>query len=157
MIHPDYQYTPQTSSRDWPSLVGSGLYPCVLASRILGGGALDGGMPWWKYIANRFLTFIENFLIGAKLSEYHTVIARSRGVCSSACQSNKTPMISYSTIRCSPKSSGSAAKIGEVTCPAKYLPEGSSINFRRSVRMASVVLERRLRFRLARGGCSATI
>ena len=54
------------------SLVASGLYPCVLGSRILGGGALDGGMPWWKYVANRFLTAAENFLIGAKLSEYHT-------------------------------------------------------------------------------------
>src|SRR6266700_2104915 len=66
MIHPDYQYTPHLLPA-MASLVGSGLYPCVLASRILGGGALDGGMPWWKYIANRFLTFAENFLIGAKL------------------------------------------------------------------------------------------
>jgi len=66
MIHPDYQYTPHLLPA-MASLVGSGLYPCVLASRILGGGALDGGMPWWKYVANRFLTFIENLLIGAKL------------------------------------------------------------------------------------------
>src|SRR6266576_7292690 len=71
MIHPDYQYTPQLLPA-MASLVASGLYPCVLASRILGGGALDGGMPWWKYIANRFLTFVENLLMGAKLSEYHT-------------------------------------------------------------------------------------
>src|SRR5256885_941766 len=71
MIHPDYQYTPQLLPA-MASLVASGLYPCVLASRILGGGALDGGMPWWKYVANRFLTFVENFLIRAKLSEYHT-------------------------------------------------------------------------------------
>src|ERR1700739_2784348 len=71
MIHPDYQYTPQLLPA-MASLVASGLYPCVLGSRILGGGALDGGMPWWKYVSNRFLTFVENFMIGAKLSEYHT-------------------------------------------------------------------------------------
>src|SRR5712691_868070 len=71
MIHPDYQYTPQLIPA-MAALVASGLYPCVLASRILGGGALSGGMPWWKYIANRFLTFIENIFLGAKLSEYHT-------------------------------------------------------------------------------------
>ena len=71
MIHPDYQYTPQLIPAI-AALVASGLYPCVLGSRILGGGALRGGMPWWKYVSNRFLTLVENFLIGAKLSEYHT-------------------------------------------------------------------------------------
>src|SRR3954451_20301854 len=71
MIHPDYQYTPALIPA-MASLVASGLYPCVLASRILGGGALRGGMPWWKYVSNRFLTLIENLLLGAKLSEYHT-------------------------------------------------------------------------------------
>src|SRR5437879_3724526 len=68
--HPDYQYTPQILPA-MASLVASGLYPCVLGSRILGGGTLDGGMPWSKYVVNRFLTLVENFLIGAKLSEYH--------------------------------------------------------------------------------------
>src|ERR687888_2802767 len=71
MIHPDYQYTP-TLIPAMASMVTSGLYPCVLASRILGGGALRGGMPWWKYVANRLLTLSENILLGAKLSEYHT-------------------------------------------------------------------------------------
>src|SRR6266404_1711946 len=71
MIHPDYQYTPALIPA-MASLVASGLYPCVLGSRILGGGALRGGMPWWKYVSNRFLTLIENLLLGAKLSEYHT-------------------------------------------------------------------------------------
>src|SRR3954466_813707 len=71
MIHPDYQYTPQLLPA-MASMVASGLYPCVLASRILGGGALAGGMPLWKYIANRLLTAAENLLLGAKLSEYHT-------------------------------------------------------------------------------------
>src|SRR5215469_8888230 len=71
MIHPDYQYTPQLIPA-MAALVASGLYPCVLASRILGGGALRGGMPLWKYISNRFLTLIENRLLDAKLSEYHS-------------------------------------------------------------------------------------
>src|SRR5262249_62049312 len=71
MIHPDYQYAPQLIPA-MAALVGIGFYPCVLASRILGGGALRGGMPLWKYISNRFLTLVENILIGAKLSEYHT-------------------------------------------------------------------------------------
>src|SRR4026209_1967024 len=71
MIHPDYQYTPQLIPA-MAALVASGLYPCVLASRILAGGALRGGMPWWKFVSNRSLTLAENFLIGAKLSEYHT-------------------------------------------------------------------------------------
>jgi len=71
MIHPDYQYTPALIPA-MASLVASKLYPCVLGSRILGGGALRGGMPVWKYISNRFLTFVENLLLGAKLSEYHT-------------------------------------------------------------------------------------
>src|SRR3954466_11223671 len=71
MIHPDYQYTPQLIPA-MAALIASGLYPCVLGSRILGGGALRGGMPLWKYVANRSLTLIENVLLGAKLSEYHT-------------------------------------------------------------------------------------
>ncbi len=71
MVHPDYQYTPRLIPA-MASMIGSGLYHCVLGSRILGGYALKGGMPVWKYIANRFLTFVENILIGAKLSEYHT-------------------------------------------------------------------------------------
>ncbi|HSH37520.1 MAG TPA: glycosyltransferase family 2 protein, partial [Chthoniobacterales bacterium] len=71
MIHPDYQYTPQLMPA-MAAMVASGLYPCVLGSRILGGGALAGGMPVWKYVANRFLTLVQNVLFGAKLSEYHT-------------------------------------------------------------------------------------
>ena len=71
MIHPDYQYTPQLLPA-MVSMIGNGLYPCVLGSRILGGHALRGGMPLWKYVANRALTFGENLLLGAKLSEYHT-------------------------------------------------------------------------------------
>ena len=71
MVHPDYQYTPKLISA-MASMIGNGLYHCVLGSRILGGYALKGGMPVWRYTANRFLTFVENILMGAKLSEYHT-------------------------------------------------------------------------------------
>src|SRR6476620_6610549 len=71
MVHPDYQYTPRLSPV-MVSMISSGLYPCVIGSRILGGRAVHGGMPLWKYVANRGLTFIENVLLGAKLSEYHT-------------------------------------------------------------------------------------
>jgi len=71
MVHPDYQYTPKLIPA-MASMIGNGLYHCVLGSRILGGHAVGGGMPLWKYIANRFLTFAENVMLGAKLSEYHT-------------------------------------------------------------------------------------
>ena len=104
MIHPDYQYTPQLIPAI-AALVASGLYPCVLGSRILGGGALRGGMPWWKYVSNRFLTFVENFLIGAKLSDTTLAIARFHESCWSDCHCKRTPTILFSTIRSSRKSS----------------------------------------------------
>jgi len=156
MIHPDYQYTPQLLPAI-ASMVASGLYPCVLASRILGGGALRGGMPLWKYVANRLLTLTENVLLGAKLSEYHTgyrAFARSL--------LEKLPLEKNSDdfvfdnqvlaqvlwLRC---------PIGEVTCPAKYLPEASSINFRRSVRYGFGCLATGLRYRLARWGLAPAL
>src|SRR5438477_64526 len=71
MVHPDYQYTPKLIPA-MAGLIASGLYPCVLGSRILGGGALKGGMPWWRYVSNRGLTFAGNLLMGTKLSEFHT-------------------------------------------------------------------------------------
>src|SRR5207244_12952860 len=153
MIHPDYQYTPQLLPA-MASLVASGLYPCVLASRILGGGALDGGMPWWKYVANRFLTFVENFMIGAKLSEYHTgyrAFARSL-LESIPIERNSDDFVFYNQMLTQIVWFG--YKIGEVTCPAKYLPEGSSINFRRSVRYGFGCLATALRFRLEIGRAS---
>src|SRR6266446_3628085 len=142
MIHPDYQYTPQLLPA-MASLVGNGLYPCVLASRILGGGALDGGMPWWKYIANRFLTFVENFLIGAKLSEYHTGYrAFARNLLERVpIEQNSDDFVFDNQMLVQIVWLG--CKIGEVTCPAKYLPEGSSINFAAACVTASVVLGRR--------------
>jgi glycosyltransferase involved in cell wall biosynthesis len=151
MIHPDYQYTPQLIPA-MASLVASGLYPCVLASRILGGGALRGGMPWWKYLANRALTFAENLLLGAKLSEYHTGYrAFARDLLERLpIDSNSDDFVFDNQVLAQLIWFG--CSIGEVTCPAKYLPEASSINFRRSVRYGLGCLATGLRFRLARLG-----
>ena len=112
MIHPDYQYTPQLIPA-MASLVASGLYPCVLASRILGGGALRGGMPLWKYLANRILTLAENLLLGAKLSEYHTGYrAFDRELLERIAAQIRTT--SSSIIKFSPKCIGSAAQLGKL-------------------------------------------
>jgi glycosyltransferase involved in cell wall biosynthesis len=133
MIHPDYQYTPALIPA-MASLIASGLYPCVLASRILGGGALRGGMPWWKYVANRFLTLVENLLLGAKLSEYHTGYrAFARFLIERLpLEENSDDFLFDNQILVQILSLG--YPIGEVTCPTKYFPEASSIGFRRSVR-----------------------
>lgn len=154
MIHPDYQYTPQLIPA-MASLVASGLYPCVLASRILGGGALRGGMPWWKYVANRALTLVENLLLGAKLSEYHTGYrAFARDLLERLpIDSNSDDFVFDNQILAQVIWFG--CSIGEVTCPAKYLPEASSINFRRSVRYGLGCLATALRFRLARWGLAS--
>jgi glycosyltransferase involved in cell wall biosynthesis len=151
MIHPDYQYTPQLIPA-MAALIASGLYPCVLASRILGGGALSGGMPLWKYIANRFLTLVENLLIGAKLSEYHTGYrAFSRRLLERLpSDANSDDFVFDNQILVQIIALG--YPIGEVTCPARYLPEASSINFRRSVRYGLGCLATAIRFRLASWG-----
>ena len=149
MIHPDYQYTPMLLPA-MASLVASGLYRCVLGSRILGGGALRGGMPLWKYAANRFLTLAENFLLGAKLSEYHT------GYRAFSCsllerlpiERNSDDFVFDNQILAQVHWLG--YRIGEVTCPAKYLPEASSINFRRSVRYGFGCIATALEYRWAR-------
>lgn len=156
MIHPDYQYTPQLLPA-MASLVASGLYPCVLASRILGGGALRGGMPVWKYLANRGLTFAENLLLGAKLSEYHTgyrAFARSL-LEKLPFEQNSDDFVFDNQILAQVLWLGCA--IGEVTCPAKYLPESSSINFRRSVRYGFGCVATAMRFRMARLGLASPL
>ena len=133
MIHPDYQYTPKLIPA-MAALVASGLYPCMLGSRILGGGALRGGMPVWKYLANRFLTLLENLLLRAKLSEYHTgyrAFARSL-LERLPLERNSDDFVFDNEILA--QILWLDCTIGEVTCPAKYMPEASSINFRRSVR-----------------------
>ena len=134
------------------SLVASGLYSCVLGSRILGGGALRGGMPLWKYIANRFLTFTENLLLGAKLSEYHTGY---RAFAKSLLEGLPLEKFSDDFVfdnQILAQIIALKAPIGEVTCPAKYMPEASSINFRRSVRYGFGCLATALRFRFGRIG-----
>jgi glycosyltransferase involved in cell wall biosynthesis len=149
MIHPDYQYTPQLLPA-MASLVESGLYPCVLASRILGGRAMRGGMPVWKYVANRALTLTENLMLGAKLSEYHTGYrAFSRSLLERLpIERNSDDFVFDNQMLAQIIWLG--VPIGEVTCPAKYMPEASSINFRRSVRYGFGCMATGLAFRKAK-------
>ena len=156
MLHPDYQYTPQLIPA-MASLVATGLYPCVLGSRVLGGGALEGGMPWWKYVSNRALTLIENLLMAAKLSEYHTGYrAFARELLEALpLEQNSDDFVFDNEILAQTLWLG--RQIGEVTCPAKYLPEASSINFPRSVRYGFGCLATALQFRLARWGLAAPL
>ncbi len=149
MVHPDYQYTPNLIPA-MASLIGNGLYPCVLGSRILGGYALRGGMPYWKYLANRFLTFSENLLTGAKLSEYHTGYrAFSRQVLEQIpLQSNSDDFVFDNQILAQILWRGHT--IAEVSCPTKYFPEASSINLARSIRYGLGCLFTGLMFRLSR-------
>ncbi|MBI4556169.1 MAG: glycosyltransferase family 2 protein [Candidatus Hydrogenedentes bacterium] len=151
MVHPDYQYTPKLI----PAMVGiiaSGLYPCVLASRILGGYALRGGMPWWRYIANRLLTLAENLVFGAKLSEYHTGYrAFSRELLQQIpFEANSDDFVFDNQMLAQILWLGHT--IAEVTCPTRYHAEASSINFRRSVKYGFGCLGTALAYRLAKWG-----
>jgi glycosyltransferase involved in cell wall biosynthesis len=151
MLHPDYQYSPKLVPA-MASMIVSGHYDAVLASRILGGGALSGGMPVWKYAANRGLTFVENLLLGQKMSEYHSGYrAWSRQVL------ERLPLD-----RCSDdfvfdnqmiaQAIHAGFKFGEISCPTRYFKEASSINFHRSITYGFGVLDTALRFRLDRSG-----
>ncbi|MEY3421182.1 MAG: hypothetical protein RIR48_1471 [Bacteroidota bacterium] len=139
MLHPDYQYTPLLIP-SMVNIIGEELYPVVLGSRILGKGALKGGMPLYKYLANRFLTLTQNFLVGYKLSEYHTGYrAFSRDVL----QNIKYNVNSDDFIFDNEMLSQIIYKgydIAEVTCPTKYFEEASSINFTRSTKYGLGVL-----------------
>ena len=149
MVHPDYQYTPQLIPA-MASMIGSGLYHCVLGSRILGGYALKGGMPVWKYIANRFLTFVENVLIGAKLSEYHTGFrAFSRELLERLpLEVNSDDFVFDNQMLAQIVWYGHT--IAEVSCPTKYFPEASSINLFRSIKYGFGCLMTAILFRLAK-------
>ncbi|OGP84909.1 MAG: glycosyl transferase family 2 [Deltaproteobacteria bacterium RBG_16_58_17] len=149
MVHPDYQYTPKLIPA-MATMIGNGLYPCVLGSRILGGYALKGGMPVWKYIANRFLTLAENILMGAKLSEYHTGYrAFSRELLESlSLEDNSDDYVFDNQMLAQIIWQGYT--IAEVTCPTKYFTEASSINLWRSIRYGLGCLVTALIFRLAR-------
>lgn len=131
MLHPDYQYTPMLIPA-MASIIAQELYPVVLGSRILGKGALKGGMPLYKYIANRFLTLFQNILIGEKLSEYHTGYrAFSKEVIMTLhLEANSDDFVFDNQMLSQIVYAGFS--IGEVTCPTKYFAEASSINFKRS-------------------------
>ncbi len=133
MVHPDYQYTPRLITA-LASIVAFDVYPCALGSRILGGNAFRGGMPWWRYVSNRVLTLFQNIVLDAKLSEYHTGYrAFSRQILEEAPLENfdddfifDNQMLVWIL--------GRGYGIGEVTCPTKYFAEASSISFARSVK-----------------------
>lgn len=139
MLHPDYQYTPKLIP-SMVNIIGDELYPVVLGSRILGKGALKGGMPIYKYIANRFLTATQNFLVNYKLSEYHTGYRAFDAKVIRAINFNENSddfifdnqMLSQIIYK--------GFDIGEVTCPTKYFEEASSINFQRSAKYGLGVL-----------------
>ena len=149
MVHPDYQYTPRLIPA-MASLISCGLYHCVLGSRILGGYALQGGMPLWKYIANRFLTLMENILIGAKLSEYHTGYrAFSRELLSRLpLEGNSDDFVFDNQMLA--QIIWLNYTIAEVSCPTKYFTDASSINFVRSTKYGFGCLQTALTFRLAK-------
>ena len=151
MVHPDYQYTPKLIPA-MAAMVGSGLYACVLGSRILGGLALQGGMPAWKYAANRFLTFVENLLLGAKISEYHTGYrAFSRQLLQRLPIDDGSDDFVFDNQMLA-QIVWLGEMIAEVSCPTRYEPESSSINFRRSVVYGFGCLRTALSFRLAKLG-----
>jgi glycosyltransferase involved in cell wall biosynthesis len=139
MVHPDYQYTPLLVPA-MAGMVASGVYDMVLASRILGAGALKGGMPFYKYVANRFLTAFQNLFLGVKLSEYHTGFrAFSRQLLETLpLLENSDDFVFDNQMIAQAVAFG--FKIGEISCPTKYFEEASSINFKRSVEYGFGVL-----------------
>lgn len=151
MVHPDYQYTPKIIPA-MANLVASGEYDACIASRILGGTALQGGMPLYKYVANRFLTLAQNIMINAKLSEYHTGYrAFSRKVLETLpLWENSDDFVFDNQMLAQTVYFG--FRIGEVSCPTKYFEEASSINFRRSVTYGLGVLKTSMEFRLQKWG-----
>lgn len=151
MLHPDYQYTPKLI-HSMAYVIANGVYPVVFGSRILNKGALKGGMPWYKYIANRLLTLVQNILLNQKLSEYHTGYrAFSREVLDSVNYNHNSDdfifdnqMIAQIFYR--------GFSVAEITCPAKYFKDSSSINFRRSIIYGLGVIKVSLLYRLTKLG-----
>ena len=151
MIHPDYQYTPKLIPA-MVSIIANGLHPCVLGSRILGGYALRGGMPLWKYVANRFLTLAENVLLGAKFSEYHTGYrAFSREILEKLHLADNSDDFVFDNQMLA-QILWHGFTIAEVSCPTKYFAEASSINLRRSITYGFGCLKTGVQFRLAKMG-----
>ena len=151
MLHPDYQYTPMLIHA-MASMIAYDVYPVSFGSRILGKGALKGGMPMYKYIANRFLTLFENVLINEKLSEYHTGYrAFSAEVISSINFTHNSDDFVFDNEMIS-QIYMNGFEIGEITCPTKYFDEASSINFKRSMEYGLGVLRVSLTHRLHKWG-----
>ena len=151
MVHPDYQYTPRLIPA-MVSMIGSELYQCVLGSRILGGGALSGGMPLWRYVSNRFLTLFGNLLMGSKLSEFHTGYrAFSRGLLEQLPLESNSDDYAFDNQMLA-QILWLDYTIAEISCPTRYFAEASSINLRRSVVYGLSCLWTALSFRLARLG-----
>ncbi|MFT3782922.1 MAG: glycosyltransferase family 2 protein [Nibricoccus sp.] len=149
MVHPDYQYTPMLIPA-MVTMIANGLYPCVLGSRILGGHALRGGMPYWKYVSNRLLTITQNILMGQKLSEYHTGYrAYSRELLESMKLDHLSNDFMFDN-QFLAQVCWKGHTIAEVTCPTKYFAEASSINFRRSVTYGLGCIKVSLQYRLAK-------
>ena len=151
MLHPDYQYTPRLVTA-MASMIAYGEFDYVLASRVLGKGALVGGMPVYKYVSNRFLTFSENVLLGQKISEYHTGYRGwSRAVL------ERLPLLNLSDDfvfdnQMLAQAAYFGFRVGEISCPTKYFEEGSSINFRRSCVYGMGVLKTAAQYRLQKWG-----
>jgi glycosyltransferase involved in cell wall biosynthesis len=151
MLHPDYQYTPKLI-HSMAYLIANDVYPVVLGSRILGRGALKGGMPRYKYMANRILTLSQNILIRQKLSEYHTGYrAFSKEVLTSINYNVNSDDFVFDNQMLS-QIFFAGFEIAEITCPTKYFPEASSINFRRSVKYGLGVLGVSVRYMFAKLG-----
>ncbi|OED41039.1 glycosyl transferase family 2 [Chromatiales bacterium (ex Bugula neritina AB1)] len=151
MVHPDYQYTPLILPA-MVSMIESGLYDCVLASRILGGHAIGDGMPMWRYVANRFLTLSQNLILGEKLSEYHTGYrAFSRKVLETLpLDENSDDFVFDNQMLTQVLWCG--FKVAEVSCPTRYAADASSINFMRSVKYGFGCLGTAVQAKLARLG-----
>ena len=155
MVHPDYQYTPKLIPA-MTSLIGNGLYHCVIGSRILGGQAVAGGMPLWRYAGNRALTLVQNLLVGAKLSEYHSGYrAFSRTLLERLpIGSNSDDFVFDNQMLAQVLWLGCV--VAEVSCPTSYTPAASSIDFARSVRYGFGCLGTGLEYALARRGVPRT-
>jgi len=151
MLHPDYQYTPRLI-HSMCYVIANGVYDVVLGSRILGGGALKGGMPLYKYIGNRMLTLFQNFMMGQKLSEYHTGFRTfSRNVLKSiAYNVNSDDFVFDNQMIAQIFYSG--FEIAEITCPTSYFKEASSINLKRSIKYGLGVIRTSIQYRLQKWG-----
>ena len=151
MVHPDYQYTPKLIPA-MVALIGGGLYSCVIGSRILGGYALEGGMPLWRYVGNRGLTMVANLLMRAKLSEYHTGYRAYSGqlLARLPLEENSDDFVFDNQVLAQILWTGT--QVAEVSCPTRYAPEASSIGFGGSVRYGFGCLATAAHYTLARYG-----